>query len=44
VSKGVPFDVAFGLDDVTRAAFTISFSEMDGATFDWQAMRFVEPK
>jgi hypothetical protein len=42
VSKGVPFDVAFALDDITRTAFSISFSEMDGAKFDWDAMRFKE--
>jgi hypothetical protein len=44
VSNGVPFDVAFALDDITRTAFSISLSEMDGATFDWGAMRFMEPK
>ena len=42
VKNGIPFDVAFQLDDVTRAAWSIAFSEMEGAKFDWAAMRFRE--
>ncbi len=42
VRNGIPFDVAFALDDVTRAAWCIVFSEMDGAEFDWSAMSFRE--
>jgi hypothetical protein len=34
--------VAFELDEVTRAAWCICFSEMEGNTFDWNAMRFKE--
>jgi hypothetical protein len=40
VFNGVPFDVAFGLDDVTRAAFAIVFSEFNGGEFDWDQMQF----
>ena len=42
MKNGVPFDVAFWLDDVTRAAWCIVFSEMDGNVFDWHAMKFRE--
>jgi hypothetical protein len=42
VRNGIPFDVAFSLDDVTRAAWCIVFSEMEGNKFDWRAMRFKE--
>jgi hypothetical protein len=40
VKHGIPFDVAFELDDVTRAAWCIVFSEMEGRTFDWSTMSF----
>ena len=42
VKNGVPFDVAFQLDDVTRAGFSIIFSEMEGAKFDFNMMQFKE--
>jgi len=42
VRNGIPFDVAFSIDDVTRAAWCIVFSEMEGNVFDWNAMRFKE--
>jgi hypothetical protein len=42
VKHGVPFDVAFQLDDVTRAAWSIIFSEMDGAKFDVDRMAWIE--
>jgi hypothetical protein len=32
--------VAFQLDDVTRAGWCIIFSEMEGQTFDFNAMDF----
>jgi len=40
VRNGVPFDVAFALDDLTRAAWSIVFSEMEGNKFDWALMKF----
>jgi hypothetical protein len=36
--------VAFSLDDLTRAAWSIVFSEFEGHAFNWDAMRFEEPK
>jgi len=44
VKNGVPFDVAFSLDDLERTAYAIAFSEMEGAKFNWDSMRFEEPK
>lgn len=41
---GVPFDVAFQLDDVTRGALCIIASEQGGGEFDWDLMEFKEPK
>lgn len=44
IRHGIPFDVAFGLDDNTRTAFSIIVSEQGGAEFDWNAMRYKEQK
>jgi uncharacterized protein len=43
IRNGVPFDVAFSLNDTTRAAWSIIFSEMNGAKFNWDNMQFEEP-
>lgn len=43
VKNGVPFDVAFGMDKIMRAAFYIIFEELDGHKFDWDKMKFVNP-
>jgi hypothetical protein len=42
VKNGVPFDVAFELEDLTRAAWCIIFTEMSGAgiVFDWNRMAY----
>lgn len=40
VKNGVPFDVAFSLDDIEATAFLIILHEMDGGTFDWSEMRW----
>jgi hypothetical protein len=40
VRNGVPFDVAFSLGEVERAAWCVIFSEFEGATFDWRTLRF----
>lgn len=40
VHNNVPFDLAFQLDPITRAAFAIVFSTFQGAEFDWDRMRF----
>jgi hypothetical protein len=52
VKNGVPFHSAFGmpnnrdwpLDRVERRAMAITFSIFRGAEYDWEAMRFREPK
>lgn len=43
VKNNVPFDVAFSLDDVTRTAWCIVFSEFEGNKFNWDAMKFEDP-
>jgi hypothetical protein len=40
VKNGVPFDVAFSLDEITRAAWCIRFGQLDGRKFDWRAMEW----
>jgi hypothetical protein len=37
---GVDVDLAFGMDDVTRAAWSIIFCEQEGGKFNWQRMEF----
>jgi hypothetical protein len=44
VRGGVPFDVAFSVDDITRAAWCITMSEFEGNTFDWSTMSFKDQK
>lgn len=39
VHNGVPFDLAFSLDETHRAAFAIIFSGFHGSEFDWDTMR-----
>lgn len=38
MKNGIPFDVAFQADDTTRAAWSIIFSEHEGAKFDFGTM------
>jgi hypothetical protein len=38
------FDLAFQLDDMTRAAYCIIFSEMEGRVFDFEQMKFRDPQ
>lgn len=40
VKNGVPFDTAFALDDITRAAFSIVFAEFEGQEFDRKTFRY----
>jgi hypothetical protein len=40
VRNGVPFDVAFQLDDITRAAFCIVVSGFEGSKFNWRTWDF----
>jgi len=40
----VPFDVAFSVDDATRAGWSIIFSEMEGHVFNFRTMEFEQPR
>jgi hypothetical protein len=40
VRCGVPYDVAFELDEPERIAYVVSFGLLDGLSFDWQKMRW----
>ena len=40
MKNGVPFDVAFSLDDITRTAWAIKMSIFEGGEFDWHLMKF----
>lgn len=42
VKNGISFDLAFGMPDTERKAFAIIFSEHEGASFDWSAMKWKE--
>lgn len=44
VHNNVPFDVAFGADEVFRVASAILMSEFSsGKRFDWRRWEFVDP-
>jgi hypothetical protein len=43
IRNGVDFDLAFGLDDITRAAWCIIVSEQEGGKFNWHRMEFEDP-
>lgn len=40
MKNGIPFDLAFQLDDETRAGFCIVFGELEGGRFNWDSMSF----
>lgn len=40
VKNGIPFDVAFSVDEITRAAWCIQLLEMEGNKFNWDMMKF----
>lgn len=45
VKNGIPFDVAFGLDDTKRTAWSIAFSEFEsGKVFNWHTMKWDNPQ
>lgn len=45
VSNGVPFDVAFSLDDMTRLAWVVILKEsQDPVKFNFTTMQFEEAK
>jgi hypothetical protein len=43
VKNGVPFDVAFQMDEILRAAMAIKFAEFEGSKFNWHTMDFENP-
>lgn len=42
MKHGVPFDVAHSFDDVELLAYCVGLGEIEGGTFDWDRMRWVE--
>lgn len=54
MKNGVPFHTALGMpkeradtwrvDDIERRAFSINFSIFEGGKFNWNTMKFEEPK
>ena len=44
MKNGVPFDVAMSLPELERAAFAISFGEIDGGVFNFETMRWDDQK
>ncbi len=42
VRNGVPFDVAFSLDQDERRAWIVALGTLDGRVWDWGAMRWTE--
>ncbi len=40
VSCGVPFEVAFGLDDAERIAFVVTMGQLGGLAFDWRRLQW----
>jgi hypothetical protein len=42
VHNGIPFDLAFRLEEEVRTAMSIIFSQFHGAKFDWSTMAFEE--
>jgi hypothetical protein len=44
VKHGVPFDIAFSLGPIDRLAWIIIFGELEGGRFDFEAMRWRDPK
>lgn len=38
VKNGVPFNVSFELDDITRTGWSIIFSEFEGQKFNFDSM------
>lgn len=39
-SRGIDFDLACQMDDITRAGYCIIFSEIDGRKFCFDTMNF----
>jgi hypothetical protein len=44
VKAGVPFDLAFSMDEDWRRALCIVAGENEGGEFDWSSMSWKEPQ
>lgn len=44
VHNGVPFDVAFSLDDEERLAWTVIIGQLKGLTFNWISRSWERPQ
>jgi hypothetical protein len=42
VRCGVPYEVAFGLDEAERLAFIVTMGTLEGHVFDWAKLCWVE--
>jgi hypothetical protein len=42
--KGVPWDVAWDLPPDEALAYTVILGEYEGGVFDWQRMKWKDPK
>jgi len=38
VRCGVPYDIAYGLDEAERMAYVVTFGTLDGLRFDWKRL------
>jgi hypothetical protein len=44
VKNGVPFDVAFSLDDEERLAWVVVMGQLSGREYNWTARRWEPPR
>lgn len=44
MKNGVPWDVAWSLEDTEVLAYCVTFGRFEGNEFDWQQMKWVERK
>jgi hypothetical protein len=44
LKHGVPFDVAFALDNNTRTAWLVMIGENEGGVFNWNTGQWEKPK
>lgn len=44
VKNGIPFDVAFSLDDIERLAWVVIMGEFQGLTFNWETGEWEKPQ
>jgi hypothetical protein len=40
IKNGIPFDVAFAMDDAERLAACVAFGELNGGVWSWDSMRW----